>query len=230
MHVDTYAIFRRPSTCLSCTMTHFDTWNSEAGASAFCNPTVITNASWLYMLAYSYTILFTASLTTSIYSRENHMDEHLWIHLLPWRKKIREESTPSQIKFVPKLRITRRDGWVHLELQLSNRSSWTVWVEEATVVLADLDANWQTAVPEGQVSHKIRQNVVQGDVLNVSLAAAIYDAAGRPQGKYSCLVFTEVCYRVFKVWCKAKLDPHRVEMAAHTVIDLRGVPTYAKKT
>ena len=157
------------------------------------------------------------------------MDKRYWIRFLSWRRKNKVESSPAQIKFVPKLRITRQDGWTYLELQLVNRSSWTVWVEEARLVLADLDAHWQTGVPTGQVIHKIRQNVVPGDVLSVSLAAAIYDAAGRPQGPYSCLVSTNVRYRVFDEWCNAQLETCHVEMTALTVVGLRSARWYDKK-
>jgi hypothetical protein len=55
----------------------------------------------------------------------------------------------------------------------------------------------------------------------VSLAASIYNAAGRPQGQYSCLVSTDVRYRVFDEWCYAELETCRVEMAGLTAVDLR---------
>jgi len=104
-----------------------------------------------------------------------------------------------------------------------------VWVEEANVVLIEFDSNWQTEVPTGQVNHKIRQNVVPGDALSVSLAAAIYDAAGRPQGPYSCLVSTNVRYRVFDEWCNAQLETCRVEMTALTVLGLRREHWYNRR-
>jgi hypothetical protein len=157
------------------------------------------------------------------------MDERYWIRLLPWRQKNKAESKSAQIKFAPRLRIYREHGWVYLALLLVNRSSWTVWVEEATVVLADLDVIWQSAVATGQTTHKIRQNVPANDTLGVSLAEAIYDAAGRPQGPYSCLVLTDVRYRVFDEWCDAKLETCRVEMAAHTAVSLRIARWYDKK-
>jgi len=157
------------------------------------------------------------------------MDQRYWIRFLPWRQKSKPESISAQIKFAPQLTITRQDGWTYLELLLVNRSSWTVWVEEATVVLDDLDVNWQTEVPAGQANHKIRQNIVPGDALSVSLAAAIYDAAGRPQGQYSCHVFTDVRYRVLNEWCNAKLETYRVEMAALTVVGLRSARRDDKK-
>jgi hypothetical protein len=110
-----------------------------------------------------------------------------------------------------------------------NRSSWTVWVEEATVILADLDAIWQSEVAAVQARHEIRQNVGANDTLSVSLAASIYNAADRPQGKYSCLVLTGVRYRVFDEWCYAKLEICRVEMSGPTAVDLRSARWYDKK-
>ena len=159
----------------------------------------------------------------------DQMDQRYWIRFLPWRQKNKPESNSAQIKFAPQLTITRQDGWTYLELLLVNRSSWTVWVEEASVVLTDLDVNWQTRVPTGQVAHKILQNVVPGDALSVSLAAAIYDAAGRPQGPYSCLVSTNVRYRVLNEWCNAQLETCRVEMTALTVLGLRREHWYRRK-
>lgn len=159
----------------------------------------------------------------------DQLGERFWIRLLPWRRKNREEPNHAQIKFEPKLRITRQDGWTYLELLLVNRSSWTVWVEEASIVLTDLDANLQTEVPIGQVIHKIHQNVVPADALSVSLAATIYDAAGRPQGPCSCLVCTNVRYRVFDEWCIVQLETCRVEMTALTVLGLRRKHWYNRK-
>ena len=157
------------------------------------------------------------------------MDERYWIRLLPWRLENKAESKSAKIKFAPKLRITREDGWQYLELQLVNHSSWTVWVEEASVGLADLDANLQTEVPSGQARHEILQNVSPNEALSVSLAGAIYDAAGRPQGQYSCLVHIHVRYRVFGEWRDAELETCRVEMEALSVFGLRSGRWYDKK-
>jgi hypothetical protein len=157
------------------------------------------------------------------------MDERFWIRLLAWRPKNKPGSNPAQIKFAPKLRITRENGWVYLELQLVNRSRWPVWVQEAAVVLIELNADSQTAVSNGQARHEVLQNVGPNDTLCVSLARTIYDAAGRPQGPYSCLVSTNVRYRVFDEWCNAKLETHRVEMAALKVRDLHSARWYDKK-
>jgi hypothetical protein len=115
------------------------------------------------------------------------MDERYRIRLLPWRQKNKANSKSAQIKFAPKLRMTHKDGWAYLELQLVNRSSWGVWVEEATIVLIDLDAESQTAISTGEGKLAILQNIGLKDELSVSLAGAIFDAAGRPQGPYSSL-------------------------------------------
>jgi hypothetical protein len=157
------------------------------------------------------------------------MDDRYWIRLLPWRQKNKAESKSAQIKFAPKLSVTRDHGWRTLQLLLVNRSSWTVWVEEATVALTDLDANSQTVIASWQARQQILQNVSSYDSLSVSLARAIYDAAGRPQGPYSCLVITNVRYRVFDEWCDAKLETCRVVMAAITVVGLRSAKWYDKK-
>jgi len=159
----------------------------------------------------------------------DQLHERYWIRLLPWRRKNKPESKFAQIKFASKLEITRESGWVYLELQLVNRSSWAVWVQEANVVLIDLRAEWQTADSCAQARYEILQNVGPNDTLSVSLARTIYDAAGRPQGPYSCLVGTTVRYLVLDEWCNAKLDTCRVEMAALTVIGLQSARWYDKR-
>jgi hypothetical protein len=141
--------------------------------------------------------------------------------MLPWRRKNKVESNPARIKFVPKLAIHKENGWVYLELQLVNGSCWTVWVQEAAVVLIDLDAQSQTALSNGQGRHEVLQNVGPNDILSVSLARTIYDAAGRPQGSYSCLVSVNVRYRLFDEWCDATLETYRIEMAALKVRGLQ---------
>jgi hypothetical protein len=157
------------------------------------------------------------------------MDDHYWIRLLSWRHKIKPETKSGQIKFAPELRICPEKGWINLALLLANRSSWTLWVEEATVVLADLDAICQSEVAPRQARHEILQNVAPNETLSVSLAKAIYDAAGRPQGPYSCLVRTDVRYRVFDEWCDAKVESCRVEMAGLIAVGLSSARWYDKK-
>ena len=149
------------------------------------------------------------------------MNERFWIRRLPWRSKSKPDSKSAQIKFAPHLTIIRKDDWTYLELQLVNRSSWWVWVEEASVVLIDLDAESQAEISTGEAKLKIHQNMLSSEELSVSLARTIYDAAGKPQGPYSCFVLTNVLYRVFDEWCTAQLEAYHVEMAALSVLGLR---------
>ena len=129
------------------------------------------------------------------------MNEHCWIRFLPLWQKNKAESKSPPIKVAPQRATIRGDGWKGLELRLVNRYSKTVWVEEASILLADLDATMQAVVPTGQARHAILQNVEPNETLSVSLARAIYDAAGRPQGPYSCIVLANVRFRVFNDWC-----------------------------
>jgi hypothetical protein len=134
-----------------------------------------------------------------------------------------------QIDFSAGLRVFPDDGWVYLELLLVNRSNVSVWVEEAAIVLSELEANWQTSVSTGQGRHEILQNIRPNDTLSVSLVGAIYEAAGKPQGTYSCTVFTDVRYRVGDEWLNKTLEGYRVEMAALTVFRLRRSWWFEKK-
>ena len=93
-------------------------------------------------------------------------------------------------------------------------------MEHATVAVVDLDASWQTGFPPELAAHAICQDVGPNDAISVSLAVTIYDAAGRPQGPYLCLVLTNVCYRVFDAWCNVQLEAHAVAMHALRVVDL----------
>jgi hypothetical protein len=141
------------------------------------------------------------------------MPDSFWVSGLfhRWRKT-KSKPAGSQTDFSALLRIFRQDGWVYLELLLINRSEVTVWVEHATIVLSELEANSQTSICTGQAKHAILQNIGLDDTLRVGLAGAIYDAAGRPQGKYSSLVITTVRYRVGDF--NQTLDVYRVEMGA----------------
>ncbi|HET6145474.1 MAG TPA: hypothetical protein VFE02_18375 [Candidatus Acidoferrales bacterium] len=156
------------------------------------------------------------------------MDDHFWIHLLPWRQKNKAETKSAQIKFTCQLAFTHENGWDYLELQLVNRSSWSVWVEEATIVLSDLDAAFQAALPVEQVKIKICQNVVAHNTVGVSLAAAIYEAAGSPQGDYACVVLCDVSYSVFEEWCNTQSRVYRVRMRGLTAVGLGGARGFNK--
>ena len=143
--------------------------------------------------------------------------------------KIKSGTAQAAIKFTPKLTINRNYGWTSLELRLINNASVTVWVEEAVVVLTDLDTSWQTSIPAGQAKHEIRQHVRAHESLELSLAEAIYDAGGRPQGFYSCLISVEVWYRVGDEWFHKALDTFQVKMTGLKPRSLRCLRWYDKR-
>ena len=145
-----------------------------------------------------------------------------------WRKT-KPEPAGVQVDFSAQLRAFHDDGWVSLELLLVNRSDIPVWVESATVVLSELDANWQASISTGEARHQVLQAVWPHDTLRVSLASAIYEAAGRPQGTHSCFLHSNVHYRVFDELCNVQLETCRVEMVALSVVSLRSAHWYDKK-
>jgi hypothetical protein len=133
------------------------------------------------------------------------------------------------MKCEPQLTITREDTWTYFVLQLENRSDLKVWVDEASIALADLEADMQTEVLTEQARIQILQNVGPNETLSMSLVGAVYNAAGRPQGPYSSLVLANVRYRIFDVWCDAQLETCCVSMAALTVVDLHRAGWYDTK-
>jgi len=155
--------------------------------------------------------------------------ERSWIHRLPWRRKGRAETKSAQIKFLPQLQIARENGWANLSLSLVNQSSFMVWIEHVSIDLADVNAKLQTATPTGSITQQILQYVGAKETLNVSLANAVYDAAGRPQGPYTCLLQAKVRYSVFDEWCDAPAATCRIAMAAINAIDLHSARWYDKK-
>jgi hypothetical protein len=157
------------------------------------------------------------------------MRDASWTSGLFRRRKTKPAPGGVQIDFSAGLRAFPDDGWVYLELLLGNRSHASVWVEDAVVVLSELEANWQTSVSTGQARHEILQNIRPNDTLRVSLVGAIYEAAGKPQGAYSCMVFADVRYRVGDEWFSRSLEGYRVEMAALTVFRLRRSWWFEKK-
>jgi hypothetical protein len=155
--------------------------------------------------------------------------ERLWIHRLPWRRKGRDETKAAQIKFQPRLEIVREDGWADLSLLLVNQSSFAVWIEHVNIALADLKAVHQTTTPIGHFKQQTLQYVGAKETLCVSLANAVYDAAGRPQGPYTSLLLANVRYWVFDEWCDVLAGTCRIKMAAINVTDLHGARWYDKK-
>ncbi len=95
----------------------------------------------------------------------------------------------------PELSITRKNGWALLDLVLVNHSNSPIWAEKANFAVADLDADFQGAVPTNEASLVIRETVRPGGMLRISLIETVYNAAGKPQGEYSFLISGVVRYR-----------------------------------
>jgi hypothetical protein len=171
-----------------------------------------------------------ARIYYSVYRVPHMLSAGAWKdRLFRWWRKMGAESEQTQIDFATKLRINRQDGVASLELILVNDANMTVWVEDAIVALTDLDASWQTSIPPGKARHEIRQNVRANESLELSLANAIYDAAGRPQGRYSCLISVDVRCRVGKESFNKTLDPYKAGMTALMVLGLRRLRWYEKR-
>jgi len=133
------------------------------------------------------------------------------------------DSPVIKINLRPTVHIASFDGWASLELHLVNPSGLRVWIEEAKLVLTDLDANFQTGLATGQTVHKIKQAVLPNEILSMSITGSLYDATGRPQGPYSFVVLGTVHYRIGEDWAEANIHPHRIEMTALSVIRLRRI-------
>jgi hypothetical protein len=129
-----------------------------------------------------------------------------------------------KIDLRPTVRISSFDGWASLELHLSNRSGFTVWIEEAQLVLTDLDAHFQTGLATGQTAHKIRQAIPPHETLSMSITGSLYEAAGKPQGPYSFLVLGSVHYRIAEEdWAEACIYQHKIEMTALSVLSCKRI-------
>jgi len=125
------------------------------------------------------------------------------------------------IDFRPSIGFTRLDGWVSLALLLENKSEINVWAEEIEIALTDLIADDQTSEASCHGIHKIRQTIQPQDMLPISLVETIYEAAGNPQRKYSCVMSAIVRYRAGENWFEKPMQPYRLNMAGLTVVNNR---------
>jgi hypothetical protein len=114
--------------------------------------------------------------------------------------------------FRPRIGFTRLDGMESLSLLLDNRSQGFVWAEEIEVFLTGLSADQQTAEPTCHGVQKIRQMVRGGDLLPISLAQVIYNAAGDPQRKYTCVLSSVLHYRTGEEWFEKNMENYRIRM------------------
>ena len=143
-----------------------------------------------------------------------------------WWRKTNSGSGQAPKQFRPDLTINRNHGWTSLELLLVNNTSMTIWVEEALVTMIDLDTSWQTSIPTGRATLAVRQNIRAGESLELSLAQTIYEAGGRPQGGYSCLISANVWYRVGDECFHKILDTFQVKMTGLKPRSLRRLRWY----
>ena len=153
------------------------------------------------------------SIYRSRYGGLYMLSDRIWKDgLFRWRRKARTESEHGENDFALELRINRHYESVSLDLQIANKTDVTAWVEEARVVLADLAVILQTTIPTGQARREIRQNVRANETLALDLARAIYYAAGKPLGTFSCLISVNVGYRIGDEWLDKTLDTYKMEM------------------
>jgi hypothetical protein len=129
-----------------------------------------------------------------------------------WRQKNGGNSTDPRNRFRPRIGFTRLDGMESLSLLLANDAEEPVWTEQIEIFLSGLKADQQTAEATCHEIQKIRQTVRGGDMLPISLAQVIYNAAGNPQRKYSCLLASVVQYRIGDEKFEKAMDSYRIEM------------------
>lgn len=127
----------------------------------------------------------------------------------------------TEIDLTPNLKISKNDGWFSLNLLLVNRSEIRIWAEEATITLTNLDATLQASIATCQATHIIRQPIGPRETLTLSLAEAVYEAAGNPQGTYGCIVSTTIRLRSGDRWLERVDQQRKLEMRALVPVSLR---------
>lgn len=138
-----------------------------------------------------------------------------------WRSRADSRKRRSGVDFRPSIGFAMQDGYKSVALLLTNKSQAPVWTEEIEIALTELTANQQTAEATCHETHKIRQTVGSQDLLPISLVETIYLAAGKPQRKYSCIIFSMVRYRVGEKWFEETMPAYRLRMIGLTVAGIR---------
>jgi len=103
-----------------------------------------------------------------------------------------------------------------VSLLLANGSDEQVWVEEIEIHLSSLVAIEQAVEPTFHEIKKIRQIVPPGEMVPVSLAQAIYKAAGNPQRRYTCVLSSLLSYKIDEKWSEKNMLNYRIQMAGLT--------------
>ena len=135
-----------------------------------------------------------------------------YVAVRAWQRRSDADPSDKSSGFRPRIGFTRLDGMESLSLLLDNRSRAFVWAEEIDVFLTDLSADQQTAAPTCHGVQKIRQMVRGGDMLPISLAQVIYNAAGDPQRKYTCVLSSILHYRIGDDWFEKNMENYRIRM------------------
>jgi hypothetical protein len=133
-----------------------------------------------------------------------------------WQHRKAASDTDDGSGFRPSVGFSRMDGMESLSLLLANESWTHVWVEEIEIFLSGLVAENQTSEPTLRGIQKIRQMIRARDTLPISLAGAIYKAAGEPQRKHSSVLSSVLRYRIGEEWLEKNLDNYRIQMIGLT--------------
>jgi len=129
-----------------------------------------------------------------------------------WRRTKNQTVADPFSGFHPDIGFTRLDGMVSLSLLLENDSDERVWAEEIELYLSRLKAEDQATEPSHHGIQPIRQVVRPGDLLPISLCAAIYKAAGEPQRNYTCVLSSVLRYRIGDKRFEQKLENYNLRM------------------
>jgi hypothetical protein len=145
----------------------------------------------------------------------------IYVALRIWRSRESSGARDKDVDFHPAIGFTRLDQWKSVALLLENRSDERVWTEEIEIALTDLVANQQASEASCHGIQKVHQNVPKRDMLPISLVETIYQAAGRPQRKYSCVMSSIVRYRAGEKWYEEPMKTYRLRMIGLTVAGIR---------
>jgi hypothetical protein len=110
-----------------------------------------------------------------------------------------------------------------LNLTVANRSQAAIWAEEAQVDFVDVETDGETCAPAPAIL-KIRKLVAPSESLQASVTDAVYSAAGRRQGVYSCTISPVLRYRrdeADQEQFEISFPSYRVSMVALVPISVR---------
>jgi hypothetical protein len=142
----------------------------------------------------------------------------LYLAIRIWRVRIQARTRRWGVAFQLSIGFAWQDGFKSVALLLLNQSREHVWVEEIEIGLTQLEANDQTAEA---TCRKIRQSVSPRENLPISLVETIYNAAGRPQRRYSCRLSSIVRFRVGPQLFEEPLPTYSLQMLGLTVSKIR---------